>query len=917
MARRGAGAKPRRGNAQNPLIDLGMFDIPNLDAIGDDDDDDDCDDGDLEAELSALLGGRARAPKKKPAPKQPLDLNAIQKMAAAVQDDGHSTDDDDANLSDDPELMAELNNLTPSAHLMKSPEPPQPSAPLAPLRQESLGPPKAAGEPSAMNMLRDRLQNYKEAEAAARTIGDSSKARRYGRALKTLEGMMKDAQAGTPVNEDDVPPPVKVPKQPSASSARQDTPSEAAPSQTPQPNLDPMEGPSPIVPPRPVLRPAPPPPPPSSNSSQPSSHVPVVPPRPKPVPSSEELAASQSTEQLLTMRRNQYKNAAVLAKKQGDIQTALKYVKTAKEFDAVLHALANGQPVDLSKMPPPPSIAASSSSQRSSSTVPPRAPAAPGPAAEPAAPLPLSSTSTPTAVKDAQAPSDTTDRDDPELFNAPPPPTSVMEALQQRLKKYQSTANEAKEKGQGSKARRVDRIVKQYEDAIKLYKAGKHVDFEELPTPPGFGPIPVPNETAPPAKLPAAPQQTPGLAAAAAAAPPPAPRPSPKPSPKPATAQSPPVATQPKKPMRRALSMTMDKQLQFLKERQRLFREAALEAKRRGDLEQAKEYLRTMKGIDPMIQATECGLPINASSIPVPPQLQDDFVKVEESECVPRPEPNQCSDETDEEEFRTLERDLINQHQMCIDTKDHFFKLGDVASGTKFEKLAQEVHQDLLVVRNLWKRRDHLPKFHYEARVFSVVRSHPDLGGNELEVTVIRGVNLPAGGSKTRSHAVDDNSCWSGISRCKIWHPWTYCGCFLGKPDDLDSYVIVTFPFPSDEPQTSRTKTVKDTNNPEYDDTFKYEINRKSRGFARVIKRHPIKFEIWSKRGFLRSDAMIGQVMVKFEELESNCEIHDSFDVYDGKKPTGGKLEVRIRVREPFVSKKVEEIKQRWLVIGS
>ena len=35
------------------------------------------------------------------------------------------------------------------------------------------------------------------------------------------------------------------------------------------------------------------------------------------------------------------------------------------------------------------------------------------------------------------------------------------------------------------------RIIKQYEDVIITVKAGKLVDFSELPTPPGFPPIPV------------------------------------------------------------------------------------------------------------------------------------------------------------------------------------------------------------------------------------------------------------------------------------------------------------------------------------------------------------------------------------------------------------------------------------------
>ncbi|KAL1441073.1 hypothetical protein MTO96_008821 [Rhipicephalus appendiculatus] len=318
--------------------------------------------------------------------------------------------------------------------------------------------------------------------------------------------------------------------------------------------------------------------------------------------------------------------------------------------------------------------------------------------------------------------------------------------------------------------------------------------------------------------------------------------------------------------------------MQFLQERQRLFREAALEAKRRGEVEQAKQYLRTMKGIEPMIQATECGLPIDASKctngkgharggllrmlrcsqIPIPPQLQEDFVVVEASDCEPK-------DENIEQMYQTLEQELVAQHEMCVQNKDHFFKLGDVASGTKFEKLAQDTNRDLLVVKNLRQRNDPLPRFHYETRVFSIVRCNHDLTDTDIEVSIVRGVNLP------------------------------------GKPDDLDSYVMVTFPFPNDAPQTARTRTVKDTNNPEFNESFKFEVNRKSRSLARVMKRHPIKCT----------------ASVKFEELEKKCEIHDSYDVFDSKRPSGGKLEVKVRVREPFVTKQVEEIKHRWLIIGS
>ena len=46
------------------------------------------------------------------------------------------------------------------------------------------------------------------------------------------------------------------------------------------------------------------------------------------------------------------------------------------------------------------------------------------------------------------------------LFHAPETATSTEEALQQRLEKYKSSQKEAQQQGNGSKARRMGRIVK-------------------------------------------------------------------------------------------------------------------------------------------------------------------------------------------------------------------------------------------------------------------------------------------------------------------------------------------------------------------------------------------------------------------------------------------------------------------------
>lgn len=65
-----------------------------------------------------------------------------------------------------------------------------------------------------------------------------------------------------------------------------------------------------------------------------------------------------------------------------------------------------------------------------------------------------------------------------------PLPKTTLEALEQRLAKYQSVQQESADNP--SKYRRIGRIVKQYQDAIRLCKAGKPVPFDELPDPPGI-----------------------------------------------------------------------------------------------------------------------------------------------------------------------------------------------------------------------------------------------------------------------------------------------------------------------------------------------------------------------------------------------------------------------------------------------
>lgn len=841
MAGRNKKALPKKRSTD--LAQLGLMGLPGMQSFDEDGEmSDDGEDDSLEAELQAIMSGQA-APRK-PKPKKQVDMMTIQQMANQCMKDSASEDDDDANISADEELMDELNQIIPDDSSPTKREASMPPAP--PMKVRSLESRNAAviapSNSSLLSTLEERLKMYSEAEKTSKDIGDVNKARRFGRAVKTLETLMKEVQSGRDINEENIPPPVAIPKTPSKSIE-------------PAPILSPERVPSApanISPPPPVT-------PPRQSSLVAQDSTESISPLSRRTPSQKRI---ENTHQLLCTRRDQYKMAALTAKKNGEMENAIKFVKISKQFDAVIEAQEKGQAIDLSKMPQaPPGFA--------NKTVPSIIPSRDAPA------IPSRSVTTPIAEETPElTPAAPTmdnvpdEPEDPNIFGAPPPPTTVLEALNQRLDKYKKTQSAAVTENNTSKAKRLGRIVKQYEDAIKCHKAGKPVDFDSLPAPPGFGAIPGVGAAA----------STPGVAPNSvppAARPKPAATPSQAPKSATKTALTTPQADSSKPGAGRSPNTLLDKQLNFLVERKRLFREAALESKNNGDIQQAKEYLRLAKGFDPMIEATQCGLPIDASTIPTPPQLAEDFVVVDKSQCV--------DDWTGDREelFRNLERDLTKQIDICQRNANHFLKLGDVSSSSKFEKLGQDTKRDLLVVQHVWQNGDTIPKFHYETRVFSMVQCNSQLGDNEVEVTIIRGVNLP------------------------------------GKPTDLDSYVRVEFPYPPETPQKSKTHTIKDTNTPEYNATFKYEMNRKSRSLARVFKRHGLKMEVWSKGGFLRSDSLIGTAQMKLDVLEKKCVVHDSYDLMDGRKACGGKVEAKLLIRDPLLVKQVEEVRERWLVIGS
>jgi coiled-coil and C2 domain-containing protein 1 len=120
------------------------------------------------------------------------------------------------------------------------------------------------------------------------------------------------------------------------------------------------------------------------------------------------------------------------------------------------------------------------------------------------------------------------------------------------------------------------------------------------------------------------------------------------------------------------------------------------------------------------------------------------------------------SDNSNADVLTRLESQLTKQLKMCLSTRDHNKALGDVAGTNRFERLALNVTKDLDLVRLAHRTPGAgVPKFHYENKDFSIVKSFTDLGENDLELTVVRGI------------------CYS-----------------CNNPKEIDTYVKFDFPFP-------------------------------------------------------------------------------------------------------------------------
>ncbi|RLV73084.1 hypothetical protein DV515_00017271, partial [Chloebia gouldiae] len=645
--------------------------------------------------------------------------------------------------------------------------------------------------------LEERAQLYRAALGSSGNDNGNGGARlrRLQRGLKTLEQMLESVRSGKPIDRAEIPPPVALGKAAGT------------------PGLPPTVSPEP----------------------------PVQPPAPDPGPDPGSVPA-------LRLRLQELQKEALLAKRRGDNATALEHFRAAKRLEAQLEALGQG------RAPPAPAGGAKGSASEGTTS---EGSTSEGSAGE-------GSISEGSAGRQPRsAPSWEGEQGGKGGFvgislfvPAPEPPRAprdVREALEQRMERYRAAASQAKDSGDARKARMHERIVKQYQAALRAHSAGRAVDLSELPAQPSAPP-------APPPKQPARNSQA---------------------APKPAgkgngrgwgqgwgSGVRVPLTPRP---------LPAQQQLEFLELRRRQLAQAALRAKRRNDLEGAKLLLRRAKGVEGLLGAARGGLPVDIAQVPEVPLDGAEF-ELGPARGVPMaPEVAKT--------FLQLAAALRRQHQMCLTYSRQFAHLGNISETTRCEALAEECRRHMETLRREHGRGGPPPRPRYEQRTFSVVRMFPELSSSDLELGIERGIGLPVP---------------PGVA-----------------PGDLDTFVRFEFPHPSvEEAQRDKTNVVKGTDCPEFRARFRLRLLRGHRGLRRLLSSRGIRLEVAQKGGLFRPERALGSAQLRLEGLEGSCELREQLELLDGRRRTGGRLEVWVRIREPLgAQRQLEPRSERWLVL--
>ncbi|KAJ3272381.1 Coiled-coil and C2 domain-containing protein 1B [Terramyces sp. JEL0728] len=245
-----------------------------------------------------------------------------------------------------------------------------------------------------------------------------------------------------------------------------------------------------------------------------------------------------------------------------------------------------------------------------------------------------------------------------------------------------------------------------------------------------------------------------------------------------------------------------------------------------------------------------------------------------------------------EELLNHLESTLESQIQLCTRLSAQYFTAGEKEKALEFHKRKKALIQDketLNAFKKIPLNPSNLPfSFSYTTLEYFIAQTHTDVGLDELELSIIKGSDIVV---------KDVNEIESGVAYDFGW-PFSAAGT---------------------NPEGKGDTSIKKGANPEFMYRRLIKIER-TKGFQRFLERKKATFEVFymskSLFGMLAKRVTIGKIILKLDDLLSKREIHQVMDVNNPRKATGGKIEIKIRMRAPLIKADIAKNSDKWLVLS-
>lgn len=331
------------------------------------------------------------------------------------------------------------------------------------------------------------------------------------------------------------------------------------------------------------------------------------------------------------------------------------------------------------------------------------------------------------------------------------------------------------------------------------------------------------------------------------------------------------------------------------------FKQAALAAKKQGNLVRAKEMIMQSKKLEEVLNALAVGEPLpQGFSLPV--VVSSHPIKIKSQDTKPIeivPVSTQAASQNTSDLFGHLVTRLTFQVALATRIAAQYFKRGQKDLALEFHKRKKRAETDLDSLASLKQvyelnQSKGIPPpftFFYQDMTYEIVQTNDDVEMDEVEIRIDGAFDL--------NHR-DVSS------------------------QDIECCVSFDFGWPSAEDTTlpegkGETQVHGKTANPVFGFKKRIKITR-TKPFQRFLERRKATFELFHVKsglfGLMSRRVALGKAVVKLDALLTRCEVHQVFpvmDVANPRKATGATLEVWIRMRAPLVNTDVQTNTERWL----